>query len=408
MTPILRSLFRVSLIGMLALSFGVDASWRVVAEELGALAGVTASRAVRVAGVMPAHRLRGLRSGLRDAWRETPPKEDMPGAGVSILGFVPVRGLSGKAGSRDDGIEAWGLPDGKEHDFADPTDDFPFKAMFRREENKDLLRNFLNNVLSRKGENEIVELHIRDPDADSYYDEVKQFSFDVLCVDKSGEHYIVEMEKDAFKQHSKPGFFKRLQAYTGRAYSEQLTKGTSYRELNPVICIVLANTKVFHHPDAERYLSRHVILDEETHEQHFRDMMWVVVEIPKFPKGEDELETELDQWMYLFRNAKGKRHLPVKIGSPYVRKAYKVLDKATWTDDERAAALREEIAYFDRKSIVKVAEERGEEQALINLAQTWNGKGKTVAQIADLLDKDETWVNQAITEEIDENKDERS
>jgi predicted transposase/invertase (TIGR01784 family) len=273
--------------------------------------------------------------------------------------------------------------------------------MFRRAENKELLRNFLNNVLDRKGENEIVELRVRDPDLDSYYDEVKQFSFDIFCMDKSGEQYIVEMEKNAFKQHTKDGFFKRLQAYTGRAYSEQLGKGTSYKALRPVICIVLANTKVFHNPDPERYLSRHVILDEETHEHHFRDMMWVVVEIPKFPKREDEIVTELDQWMDLFRNATTRRHIPVKVGSPYVRKAYKVLDRALWTDDERAAALREEFVRHDRISIEKVAEERGEEQALINLAQTWHGKGKTVAQIADLLDKDESWVSEAITGEID-------
>ena len=77
--------------------------------------------------------------------------------------------------------------------YLNPYTDFGFKKLFGEEANKDLLSDFLNQLLPPK--HQIAELHFRNPEnlPDSPIE--RKAIFDIYCKSVTGEDFIVEMQK---------------------------------------------------------------------------------------------------------------------------------------------------------------------------------------------------------------------
>lgn len=173
----------------------------------------------------------------------------------------------------------------------------------------------------------------------------------------------------------------------------------TYRHLKPVVRLVITESNAFT-DDPEHFTSTHRILDLHTHRNHLQDLSWTFVQIPKFPKTEDTLESELDECMYMFKEGHKKTSLP-KVKSPAVRRAYELLDMSTWSEDMRITYLREDMARLDHDDALLVAADRGREEGRaerdIQLAKAWHSKGKTIRQIAQDLDQTEDWVRASLS-----------
>jgi predicted transposase/invertase (TIGR01784 family) len=294
--------------------------------------------------------------------------------------------------------------------FANPTKDISFKSLFKDLDNKALLVNFLNNMLQKSGDEEITEINIHDGELTTRALDEKVSILDIFCVDKSGHRYIVEMEKDIYKQHSKEGYFKRVQMYAGKTYAQQLRPGESYRTLKPLVCLVITDSKAFLE-ESDRFISTHKILDIHTHQHHLKDLSWTFVQIPKFSKKEGDLATELDEWMYMFKEGYKGVTFP-KIKSPMVRRAYEVLDMSTWSEDKRMDYIREDMAIRDREDEILVAQDRGKEQGIIEgiekrdfqLVHAWFKQGMPASQMATLIGRDEVWVHTTLATSLEDGK----
>ncbi|MCS6832492.1 MAG: PD-(D/E)XK nuclease family transposase [Flammeovirgaceae bacterium] len=77
--------------------------------------------------------------------------------------------------------------------YINPYTDFGFKKLFGEEANKDLLIDFLNQILPPH--HQIAELHFKNPEnlPDSSLE--RKAIFDIHCIATSGERFIVEMQK---------------------------------------------------------------------------------------------------------------------------------------------------------------------------------------------------------------------
>ena len=118
---------------------------------------------------------------------------------------------------------------------------------------------------------------------------------DIKCTDKAGNIFIVEMQ-NGYAKH----LLKRLQFYSSSAYVAQLKQGRGYGELAPVFVIVLLGNQVLS-PNLP-LISYHKMIETDSGEHLFQDISYIVVELKKFTKREDELESYLDYWLYfLFR-----------------------------------------------------------------------------------------------------------
>ena len=177
--------------------------------------------------------------------------------------------------------------------FISPQNDFAFKRIFGNEQHKEVLISFLNSVLNLSGERQVVEVQLADPYQVPRLKHLKETVLDIKATCQSGRKFIVEMQVE--QQHS---FHKRALYYSSKAYVEQLPRGRDFPELKPVYFIGVLNFKTTANSG---YLSRHLILDAETHEQHIDDFEFCFIELPKFAKHESELQGIVDKWIFFLK-----------------------------------------------------------------------------------------------------------
>ncbi|MCT4666001.1 MAG: Rpn family recombination-promoting nuclease/putative transposase [Flavobacteriales bacterium] len=120
---------------------------------------------------------------------------------------------------------------GFQEKYINPFTDYGFKRLFGEEPNKDLLLDFLNELL-RDREGQIVELsYLKNEHLGATAIDRKAI-FDIYCENEKGEKFIVELQK------AKQKFFKdRSVFYSTFPIREQAPKSTWNFELKAVYTI---------------------------------------------------------------------------------------------------------------------------------------------------------------------------
>ena len=119
--------------------------------------------------------------------------------------------------------------------YIDPFTDFGFKKLFGEECNKDLLLDFLNELLYRE-EGKIVSITYLKNDMSGISEESRKAVFDIHCENEKGEKFIVELQK------TKQTFFKdRTLYYSTFPITRQAIPGDWSFELKAVYTIAILN-----------------------------------------------------------------------------------------------------------------------------------------------------------------------
>ena len=210
--------------------------------------------------------------------------------------------------------------------FVDIKSDIAFKKVFGNEHKKEILISFLNAVLDLKGDKEIKEIEILNPYQAPKIEVLKETALDVRAKTKEGTTFIVEMQVE-----KEPHFRKRVVYYSSKAYVNQINKGEDYPKLNQVIFIGILDFKIF---DGDKYLTKHLILNIDNMKQELPDLEFNFIELPKFNKGEQELETVIDKWIYFIKNAPDLKMIPKTADFKEIIEAYEVADQFQWTKNE--------------------------------------------------------------------------
>ncbi|CAO5674629.1 MAG: hypothetical protein HEEMFOPI_00094 [Holosporales bacterium] len=280
--------------------------------------------------------------------------------------------------------------------YLDPKNDYAFKRIFGRDANKQILIQFLNDMISFKEGMPIVDITYLKPIQDPEISSQKTSIVDILCKDEKGNQYIVEMQVAREK-----GFIKRAQYYAAKAYCNQAEAGSAYHDLKEVIFLAITEFVMF--PDKESFKSDHIILDKKTHTHDLKGFSFTFLELPKFNKSEDDLLDMIDKWCYFFKYAKDTDPESIKRISKnfaILPTVFKELDRAYWTKDELFTyedTLKKEKdlkAAFDQQyddGIAKGIElgiEKGKEQGILEAkletARKMKEIGLSIEQIADV------------------------
>ena len=214
--------------------------------------------------------------------------------------------------------------------FLDPKNDLAFKRVFGSEKNKDILIQFLNDILDHQYIGEIRAITflptIQDPEVAAN----KQSIVDVLCQDQHGVQYIVEMQVTATT-----GFEKRAQYYASKAYSGQLFAGDDYQKLRDVIFLAITNFTMF--PEESAIKSNHLILNSDTYTHKLQGLRFTFIELPKFTKKIEELTSIRDKWYYYLKYAPSttpEAYWQLVKDSPALKRAYDELERFSWSAEE--------------------------------------------------------------------------
>ncbi len=243
--------------------------------------------------------------------------------------------------------------------FLDPKNDYAFKRIFGTEKNKDILIHFLNDIFAHTT-NPIEEVTFLNPSQDPKLAAERKSIVDVLCTDKEGNRFIVEMQVG----HEK-GFEKRAQYYAARAYINQRDKGIEYKDLKNVTFLAIVNFELF--PENPSYICHHQVLDIKTHKRDLKDFSFSFIELPKFKDKKNQLKTLTQKWCYFFKKAPHTTEEDLKeiIGSDFIiRKAYDELDRFSWSKKDLQIYESVDMKISADKAIHDTFFEKGLEQGL--------------------------------------------
>ena len=250
--------------------------------------------------------------------------------------------------------------------FINPKTDFAFKKIFGSEEKKEILISFLKALLY-EGRDVIEDLEILNPYQAPKIQGIKDTYLDVKAQLKGGENVIIEMQVLNVE-----GFEKRILYNAAKAYSIQLDRGEEYVLLNPVIALTITDFKMF---EFKKMSSAFVLKEKEILTDYTQnDIELVFVELPKFKKKLEELETLTDKWLYFLKTAKKLKSVPQQLAEvEEINEAFKVARETSLTREELEELQRREIFIQDQFNAVRLARrlgrEEGREEEKIEIAQ---------------------------------------
>lgn len=258
--------------------------------------------------------------------------------------------------------------------------DFAFKKLFGTEANKDLLISFLNALL--QGREEIIDLTYLNTEQLPSTEAERKAIFDVYCQTSNGERILIEMQKASQK------FFKdRSIFYSTFPIREQAQKGEWDYELNRVYTIGVLNFTFDNNP--EYYHHEVMLMDTTTKEVFFDKLTYIYLEMPKFNKTEEELETLCDKWMYAIRHLDSLYERPVKLQEAIFERLFEQAEIAKFNPKELISYEESLKNYRDWYSTLKTAEDK----KTLELARGFKAKGVDINTICEVTGLSEEEIN---------------
>ncbi|MCS6834120.1 MAG: Rpn family recombination-promoting nuclease/putative transposase [Flammeovirgaceae bacterium] len=284
--------------------------------------------------------------------------------------------------------------------YVNPLTDFGFKKLFGSEPNKMLLIDFLNQVLPPK--HRIKELKYAQNEHLGKTDLDRKAIFDLYCISEEGERFIVELQK------AKQNFFKdRSVYYASFPIQEQAQKGEWDYKLSPVYMVGILDF-IFDDHKNEQELLHTIELKNQRCEVFYDKLRFIYIELPKFTKTEEELETHFDKWLYVFRHLPNLEERPKKLQEKVFQKLFEVAEIAKFTPEEQRAYEDSLKYYRDLKNVIDTSREegflegmqqgiqQGIEQGIIKrnieIAKKLKEKGMSISEIATLTGLDESYI----------------
>ncbi|MDR2728920.1 MAG: Rpn family recombination-promoting nuclease/putative transposase [Chitinispirillales bacterium] len=237
--------------------------------------------------------------------------------------------------------------------YFNPFTDFGFKKLFGTEVNKDLLMDFLNGLIRDKGRITEVKYMNSEQMGRTEYD--RKAVFDIFCQTDSGEKFIVEMQK------SKHNFFKdRSVFYSTFPISEQAERGEWDYQLKAVYMVGVLDF-VFNDNkyDTDYYHTEVKLMDINKKTVFYEKLTFIYLEMPKFNKTIDELETHFEKWMYVLKYMPKLQELPKRLQERIFEKAFKVAEIAKMTKEDMAEYQNSLKVYRDWYSSLTTARTEG-------------------------------------------------
>ena len=234
--------------------------------------------------------------------------------------------------------------------YINPLTDFGFKKLFGTEPNKILLIDFLNQILPDR---QIRDLTYASSEKQGLTELDRKAIFDLYCIGKNGERFIVEMQK------AKQNFFKdRSVFYASFPIQEQGKRNEWNYKLQPVYSIAILDF-VFDDHRSDSTLLHTVELKNQHCKVFYDKLKFVYIELPKFNKGEEELESHFDKWMYVFTHLSQLQDRPAKLQERVFAKLFEAAEIARFSPKEREA-YEESLKYYrDIKNVVDTSRQEG-------------------------------------------------
>jgi len=211
--------------------------------------------------------------------------------------------------------------------YINPFTDFGFKKIFGEEANKDLLLDFIQTLLPEK--KNIISINYLKTEKLGRAATERKAIFDLYCENDKGEKFIVEL------QRAEQDYFKERSIYYATfAIQEQAQKGKWDYNWQGVYTIAIMDFSFTNSP--HNNVKTQVILYDEENKMLFSDKLkFVYLEMTKFNKSLDELDSHYDKWLYLLKNLAFLDEIPTKLRDKAFQKVFQIAEIAKYNPKER-------------------------------------------------------------------------
>ena len=234
--------------------------------------------------------------------------------------------------------------------------DFGFKRVFGTEPNKDLLIDFLNTLLP--AHHQIQDLSFKNNENLGNKQIDRKAIFDIYCQAKSGERFIVEIQK------AKQNFFKdRSVYYATFPVQEQALKGEWNFKLSPVYTVGVLDFVFDDHKHDDTIV--HIVELKNQHcEVFYEKLKFIYIELPKFTKSVNELETRRDKWLFVLKHLAELNDRPDLLQDSIFSQLFDVAEIANFSPVEQDGYQNSLKYYRDMNNVVNTSREEGIEEGI--------------------------------------------
>ena len=248
--------------------------------------------------------------------------------------------------------------------YINPLIDWGFKRLFGSEVNKDILIEFLKVIFP---EYEIEDITYIPAEQLGLMEEDRKAVFDVICRAKDGKDFLVEMQH-ATQEH----FFERALYYTSfpimkqgrKAHTDEVTgvkKEWNY-ELDGVYFLGILN---FKYEDDDLIEHRYWLREATTGKTMTDKLKFVFIEVAKFDKKEDELDSDLDKWLYILKNLSMLLERPAALRNKIFKRIFDVAEIAGLNNIDRINYIKAMTTARDTFNQIEYAKKTSREEGLV-------------------------------------------
>ena len=237
--------------------------------------------------------------------------------------------------------------------YADLLDDDVFKLVFGRESTKDVMIEFLNQVIPDR---RIKDLEFIDKEMHPVERDAKGSVYDMFCKTDDGSRIIVEVQR-----RKQPFYPERAIYYSTFQIQRQVEAGAEYYDFLPVYVVNILNFRMDISDESPEVKSVYRLYEENTHHLLTDRVTFIFLDLSKFRKAIGELDGNVLEGMYFcFKNMASLEDRPAALKHEVFTKIFavtelynmdqqtrdKVLDKMTTERD-----LRNQIAWARQEAI---------------------------------------------------------
>jgi predicted transposase/invertase (TIGR01784 family) len=186
-------------------------------------------------------------------------------------------------------------------------------------------------------------------------------------------------------QKAKHNFFKdRSVFYATFPIREQAKKGEWNYGLKAVYTIGVLDFVFNENKDDEEYYHSEVkLMDTKKKTVFYEKLTFIYLEMPKFKKDVDQLETRFEKWMYVLKNLPRLQNLPLQLQEKIFEKIFRVAEIAKMDGAEVAEYEDSLKVYRDWYSVITTAKREGKTEEKIATAMRLIKKGMSAEEVSD-------------------------
>ena len=209
--------------------------------------------------------------------------------------------------------------------------DYGFKATFGNEADTTFLKKALQALINSPVPIKTIEFVKNEISAITI--DSRSGIYDIACVDENKNHFIVEMQLSKY-----PEFIQRMKFYAFHKFNTLVKKGDyKFENLPKIYCIGILAENIFseiddYHNIATIRNTKNEIIDDQT--------VFVTVELDKFTKQLENIQTDLDKLIYTMKTlhtVTEPSQFPTFWNEKWLKKAISEVDLRAMTPDQKLA-----------------------------------------------------------------------